>query len=252
MDRRHVERERLRAPDVGLREPAEDDPEHGVGVGHGADGGAGVGAHALLVHDDGDGQAVERVDVGAGGGAHEALEERRVGLVDEAPGLGRDGLEDEGRLARSRHAREYGEAPLGDVEADVPEVVGMGATDLDGAPGGVLVDTAHGGTLRHRAWRRDDDRPGRGGGWMNAEPREDADAAGVVADGRDTSDTVGGCTPGDTAVDADGGTRPAGPGACLPKSDTVAGWPACASCGLPQAPGKDFCGFCGRRWVTAS
>jgi hypothetical protein len=33
---------------------------------------------------------------------------------------------------------------------------------------------------------------------------------------------------------------------CLPEG--VEGWRACVSCGLPQAPGKEFCGFCGRRW----
>ncbi len=35
---------------------------------------------------------------------------------------------------------------------------------------------------------------------------------------------------------------------CLPRA--VDDWPACAFCGLPQAPGKAFCSFCGRRWVT--
>lgn len=33
---------------------------------------------------------------------------------------------------------------------------------------------------------------------------------------------------------------------CLPTAP--AGWLACAHCGLPQAPGKAFCDFCGNRW----
>jgi hypothetical protein len=33
---------------------------------------------------------------------------------------------------------------------------------------------------------------------------------------------------------------------CLPSAPD--GWLACAHCGLPQAPGKAFCGFCGNRW----
>ncbi len=41
-----------------------------------------------------------------------------------------------------------------------------------------------------------------------------------------------------------------GPCRCLP--DPQGDWPACAYCGLRQAPGKDFCGYCGHRWVTAA
>jgi hypothetical protein len=39
-----------------------------------------------------------------------------------------------------------------------------------------------------------------------------------------------------------------GPCSCLPlaRSD----WQTCATCGLPQAPGKTWCGFCGSRWVS--
>jgi hypothetical protein len=40
----------------------------------------------------------------------------------------------------------------------------------------------------------------------------------------------------------------AGPCTCLPGAQE--GWLTCASCGLPQRPGKAFCGFCGRKWVT--
>jgi hypothetical protein len=40
-----------------------------------------------------------------------------------------------------------------------------------------------------------------------------------------------------------------GPCNCLPTAQTD--WVECAHCGLPQRPGKAFCGFCGHRWVTA-
>jgi hypothetical protein len=56
----------LRGADVRLAEAAEQDPQHRVGVGDGADRRARVGAHPLLVDDDRGGQPVEHVDVGAG------------------------------------------------------------------------------------------------------------------------------------------------------------------------------------------
>jgi hypothetical protein len=62
----------LKAEDVptcGLAEPAEHDPEHRVRVGGGADGRAGVRAHALLVDDDRGAQPVQRVDVRAAPGS---------------------------------------------------------------------------------------------------------------------------------------------------------------------------------------
>jgi hypothetical protein len=88
---------------------------------------------------------------------------------------------------------------------------------------------------------------------MTAEPREDAgtaEAGGPAAVLADAADDAGAADAADAADAAL--ACPPGPGACLPKSDVVAGWPACASCGLPQAPGKEFCGFCGRSWVSAS
>jgi RNA polymerase subunit RPABC4/transcription elongation factor Spt4 len=63
---------------------------------------------------------------------------------------------------------------------------------------------------------------------------------------------------GDAHVDAPCAPRPVpeiemllgGPCRCLP--DPEGGdWLACAFCGLRQRPGKDFCGYCGSRWVTA-
>ena len=53
----------LRWADVRLAEAAEEDAQHRVGVGGGADRGAHVGAHALLVDGDHRRQPVEHVDV---------------------------------------------------------------------------------------------------------------------------------------------------------------------------------------------
>jgi hypothetical protein len=39
-----------------------------------------------------------------------------------------------------------------------------------------------------------------------------------------------------------------GPCNCLPEAQLD--WQTCATCGLPQAPGKAWCGFCGSRWVS--
>jgi hypothetical protein len=65
------------------------------------------------------------------------------------------------------------------------------------------------------------------------------------AGGRDEP-VDGGCAPLQSSADELLG----GPCSCLPQ--VVDDWPACASCGLPQKPGKAFCSFCGRRWVTES
>ncbi len=59
-----VERERRGRADVGLADPAEQDPQHRVRVGGGAHGRARVGAHPLLVDDDRGGEAVQQVDLG--------------------------------------------------------------------------------------------------------------------------------------------------------------------------------------------
>ena len=118
-----VEREGRGRADVRCAQPAEQDAQHRVGVGGGADGGAGVGAHPLLVDDDRRRQALEVVDVGSGEGGHEALHERAVGLVDHPLRLRGDRGEDERALAGPGHAREHREPPLGQLDGDVLEVV---------------------------------------------------------------------------------------------------------------------------------
>ena len=122
-DRGDVERERLRRADVRLPEPAEQDAQHRVGVGGGADGGAGVGAHPLLVDDDRRRQPVEHVDVGPGQRRHEALHEGAVGLVDHPLRLRGDRAEHQRALARAGDAGEHRQPALRDLDADVLEVV---------------------------------------------------------------------------------------------------------------------------------
>ena len=147
-DRWDVEGERLGRADVGLPEPAEEDPQHRAGVGGGADRGAGIAAHPLLVDDDRGRQAVEDVDIGPRQRRHEALHERAVGLVDEPLRLGGDGGEDQRALARARDAGEHGQPALGDLDADVLEVVHARAMNAD-----QIVAVGNGRRGRRRARR---------------------------------------------------------------------------------------------------
>ena len=62
---------------------------------------------------------------------HEALDEARVGFVDEPLRFGRNGIEDQRGLAESGHASEDSEFALGDAHVHVLEVVFAGAGDGD-------------------------------------------------------------------------------------------------------------------------
>ncbi len=128
---RAVEAEGGRGAGVRGSEPAEHDAQHGVGVGRRADRGAGVGPHALLVDDDRGAEVAQGVDVGPAEARHERLDERRVGLVDQALRLGGDGAEDQRGLSRPRDAGEDREPPLRDVQRDVRQVVLPGPAHLD-------------------------------------------------------------------------------------------------------------------------
>ena len=144
-DRRDVEGEGVGRADVRLAEAAEQHPQHRVGVGRRADRRAGVGAHPLLVDDDRGRQPFQHVDLGPAQRRHESLHERAVGLVDQPLRLRRDGAEHQRRLARSRDAGEHRQPPLGDLDADVLQVVLPGALDADQvvAVCGVLAGGGH-------------------------------------------------------------------------------------------------------------
>ena len=131
LDRGDVERERVGRADVRLPEPAEEDAQHRVGVGGGADGGAGVGAHPLLVDDDRGRQPVEHVDLGPRQRRHEALHEGAVGLVDQPLRLRGDRAEHQRALARAGDAGEHRQPALRDLDADVLEVVHARAVHAD-------------------------------------------------------------------------------------------------------------------------
>ena len=130
-DRGDVERERAGRADVRLPEPAEEDAQHGVGVGGRADGRAGVGADPLLVDDDRRRQPVQHVDLGPGQRRHEALNEGAVGLVDHPLRLRGDRAEHERALARAGDAGEHRQPALRDLDADVLEVVHARAVHAD-------------------------------------------------------------------------------------------------------------------------
>ena len=114
-----------------LPEPAEEDAQHRVGVGGGADGGAGVGAHPLLVDDDRRRQPFEYVDLRPRQRRHEALHEGAVGLVDQPLRLRGDRAEHQRALARAGDAGEHRQPALRDLDADVLEVVHARALHAD-------------------------------------------------------------------------------------------------------------------------
>jgi hypothetical protein len=130
-DRGDVEGERVGRADVRLPEPTKDDPQHRVGVGGGADGGASVGPHPLLVDDDRRRQALEQIDVRAGQRRHEALHEGAVGLVDQPLRIRGDRAEHQRALARAGDAGEHRQPALRDLDADIPEVVHARALHAD-------------------------------------------------------------------------------------------------------------------------
>lgn len=130
-DRGDVEGERLRRADVRLPESAEEDAQHRAGVGGGTDGGAGVGTHPLLVDGDHGRQPFEHVDLGPRLRRHEALYEGTVGLVDQPLRLRGDGAEHQRALTRAGDAGEHRQPALGDLDADVLEVVHARAVHAD-------------------------------------------------------------------------------------------------------------------------
>ena len=145
-----VEGERARPADVRLPEPAEEDAQHRVGVGRGADGRAGVGAHALLVDEDRRRQPLEDVDLGPRQRRHEALDEGAVRLVDEPLRLRRDGAEHQRALARAGDAREHRQPPLRELDGDVLEVVDPRAVHADQ----VVAVGGRGHAAQRTSWTR--------------------------------------------------------------------------------------------------
>ena len=129
--RRDVERERGGRADLRLPDPAEEDAQHRVGVGGGADRGARVGAHPLLVDEDRGRQPFEDVDLGPCQRRHEPLHEGAVGLVDQPLRLGGDRAEHQRALARAGDAGEHRQPALRELDAEVLEVVHARAVDAD-------------------------------------------------------------------------------------------------------------------------
>ena len=145
-----VEGVRARAADVRLGELGEQGAQVGVRIGDGADGGADVRAHPLLVDDDRGGQALQGVHIGPRQLGHEPLHEGAVGLVDHPLRLGGDGAEHERALARAGDPGEDRQPPFGDVEGDVAEVVRPGTAHADQIVGIGRMVGGTGGS-RHRA-----------------------------------------------------------------------------------------------------
>lgn len=127
----HVEGIGGRAAGVRLRDAGEQHAQHTGDIRGRAEGGARVGRQRLLAYHDGGGQALEAVDIGAGGLRHKALDEAGVGLIDQPLGLGRDGVEDQAGFAGARQPDEDGQLALRDIDADIAQVVIPRAGDAD-------------------------------------------------------------------------------------------------------------------------
>jgi hypothetical protein len=121
---------------VGASDAGPQEPHVVVDLGDGPDGGAGVLARGLLVDRDRGRETLDEVDVRL---VHLTEELSRVGgerLDIAALPLREDGVEGEGRLARTGQAGEDDHGVAREVEVDVPQVVFAGA--LDDQPGQVL------------------------------------------------------------------------------------------------------------------
>ena len=125
--------------------PGEEQAQVVVDLGDGADGGARVVGHALLVDRYGRRQALYVVDVGLVHPAEELAGVGRQRLDVAALALGVDGVEGEGALARAGDAGDHDELVAGDRDVYVLEVVLAGTPDDD-------VLQRHSGELQRR-WR---------------------------------------------------------------------------------------------------
>ena len=105
--------------DEGSAQAGVEEAEVGHDLGGRPDGGTEVAPHPPLVDEDGGGEVFDLVHVGPGKLGEAALGEGREGLHELALGLGIDGVEEEGGLARARDPGEDDEAALGQGEAEV-------------------------------------------------------------------------------------------------------------------------------------
>jgi len=88
-----------------------------------------------LLDGDGRGQALDVLDVRFLHEAEELAGVRRQALHVPPLALRVDGVEREGRLARTGNPRDHGERVAGDLDVDVLEIVLAGTLDEDTVPG---------------------------------------------------------------------------------------------------------------------
>ena len=128
---RIVERIGDRAARRRFADAREQQAQHGMDVGHRADGGMRSAAEPLLVDDHRHREVFDRVGVGLRVFGQEVADEQREVLVELALGLRRQRVEHDRRFPRARYAGEDRELALGNLERDVFEVVFARAADGD-------------------------------------------------------------------------------------------------------------------------
>ena len=128
---RVVERECVGVAGVRLADPREQQPQQRVDVGHRPDRGVRAAPQALLVDDDRHAQVLDRVRFRRRVARQEVADEQAEVLVQLPLRFGGDRIEDDRRLARTGHAGEDRDLPLGNPQRHVLQVVLACAADLD-------------------------------------------------------------------------------------------------------------------------
>jgi len=95
------------------------------------DGGTGIAGGVFLLDGDGGGEAIDEVDVGLLDALKELAGVGGEGLDVAALALGVDGVEGERAFSRAGDSRDHGDLSVGDIAADVLQVVGPRAADSD-------------------------------------------------------------------------------------------------------------------------
>ena len=91
----------------------------------------GAAAQPLLIHDDGHAQVLDGVRIGLGIARQEVADEQAEVFVQLSLRFGGDGVEHDGRFARTGYARKDRDLAFGNAQRDVLQIVLACAANLD-------------------------------------------------------------------------------------------------------------------------